>query len=52
MDEPNRVELSLDAAEALAQRILAMIDAKEAVIRRAAEVVVTDHHDADRAGCQ
>jgi hypothetical protein len=49
VDEPNRDELSLEAAEALAQRILAMIDANEAVIRRAAKVVVTDRHDADRA---
>lgn len=49
MDEPNRVELSLDAAEALAHRILAMIDANEAASRSAATVGVTGHHDADRA---
>jgi hypothetical protein len=49
VDAPNRDELSLEAAEALAQRILGMIDANEAAIRRAAEVVVTDRHDADRA---
>jgi hypothetical protein len=49
VDEPNRDELSLAAAEALAQRILAMIDASEAAIRSSATVVVTDRHDADRA---
>jgi hypothetical protein len=41
--------LTIDEAEALAERTLAMIDANEAVIRRAAKVVVTDRHDADRA---
>jgi hypothetical protein len=49
VDESNRDELSLAAAEALAQRILAMIDASEAAIRSSATVVVTDRHDADRA---
>jgi hypothetical protein len=44
-----RETLTLDEAEALAQRTLAMIDANEAVIRRAAKVVVTDRHEADRA---
>ena len=49
MDEPQRVELSLAAAEALARRILATIDVNEAAIRSAATVVGTGHHDADRA---
>jgi hypothetical protein len=44
-----RTVLTVVAAEAFAQRILAMIDANEAVFRREAEVVVTDRHDADRA---
>jgi hypothetical protein len=44
-----RKSLTLDEAEALAQRTLAMIDASEAVIGKAATVVVTDRHDADRA---
>jgi hypothetical protein len=46
---PAAEELTLEQAEALARRTLAMIDANEAVIRRAAKAVVTDRHDADRA---
>jgi hypothetical protein len=41
--------LTIDEAEALAERTLAMIDANEAVICRAAKAGVTDRHDADRA---
>jgi hypothetical protein len=41
--------LTFEQAEAFAQRILAMIDANEEVLRRATEAVVTDRHDADRA---
>ncbi len=48
MDEPSR-ELSLDAAETLAHRILEMIDANEAADRGAATAAVTDRHEADRA---
>jgi hypothetical protein len=44
-----RTVLTVEAAEAFAQRILAMIDAHEAAIRQSASVVVTDRHDADRA---
>ena len=44
-----REPLTLEEAEALAERTLAMIDANESVIRQAAKVVVTDRHDADRA---
>jgi hypothetical protein len=47
--ETGDAELTIEQAETLAQRTLAMIDANEAVIRKAAKAVVTDRHDADRA---
>jgi hypothetical protein len=44
-----RTVLTVDAAEAFAQRILAMIDANEAANRQAASAAVSDRHNADRA---
>jgi hypothetical protein len=47
--QAGRDGLTIEQAEVLAQRTLAMIDANQEVIRKAAQVVVTDRHDADRA---
>jgi hypothetical protein len=44
-----RTVLTVDAAEAFAQRILAMIDANEAANRQVASAAVSDRHNADRA---
>jgi hypothetical protein len=41
--------MSVAKAEAFAQRVLARIDANEAVIRPATAVVDSERHDADRA---
>ena len=48
VDIADRPPLTVEQAETPAQRILAMIDANEQVIRRAARAVVPERHDADR----
>jgi 4-hydroxy-tetrahydrodipicolinate synthase len=49
VDEPAGTVLSLPEAEEFAQRVLAKIDADDAVVRSAARVAGIDRHDADRA---